>query len=469
VKKLLLALFTLCLTAFTSAAQGTYVNVIINGLDPACGVQYVEGTFFSGEDSISVTNVTFQMAGAIGVYGALLPTTTEAAMLSVCVQTSPNCGFVICVDQLVYANTSNTVLIDFTNGGGGGTTDADMDGYTADIDCNDNDPYSNPGMEEFCGDFADNNCDGAIDEGCGGGETDNDNDGFISAFDCNDNDASINPNAEEICDDSIDNNCNIFIDEGCNGSFSDADMDGYDYTVDCNDNDYLINPGMPEICADMIDNNCNSVVDEEGCTGGGTGGCNPEITLISDSALWSETPGVVWILFPFNPSNTMTYFWSFGDGNTSTEAFPTNIYELDGTYTVCLTVTDASGCTGMTCVTFTVTPEGDFLPGGMPMTGFTLNVVNAVPNNVTEVAAEAVVEAFPCPFNDELTLSVQSPVAGLAQLSCYDMTGALVSQEQINVSTQRNTYSFSTATWSHGAYTVVVITPSGSIRRVVMK
>jgi PKD repeat protein len=226
---------------------------------------------------------------------------------------------------------------------------------------------------------------------------------------------------------------------------------------------------MPEICADMIDNNCNSVVDEEGCTGGGTGGCNPEITLISDSALWSETPGVVWILFPFNPSNTMTYFWSFGDGNTSTEAFPTNIYELDGTYTVCLTVTDANGCTGMTCVTFTVTPEGDFLPGGMPMTGFTLNVVNAVPNNVTEVAAEAVLEAFPCPFNDELTLAVQSPVAGLAQLSCYDMTGALVSQEQINVSTQRNTYSFSTATWSHGAYTIVVTTPSGSIRRVVMK
>jgi len=470
VKKLLLALFTLCLTAFTSAAQGTYVNVIINGLDPACGVQSVEGTFFSGEDSSVVSNVTFQMAGAIGVYGAMLPINTEAAMISVCVQPSPNCGFVVCVDQLVYANTSNTVLIDFTNGGGGGTTDADMDGYTADIDCNDNDPYTNPGMEEFCGDFADNNCDGAIDEGCGGGETDNDNDGFISAFDCNDNDASINPNAEEICGDSIDNNCNILVDEGCGGgSPTDFDMDGYYSNSDCNDNDYLINPGMPEICADMIDNNCNSVVDEEGCTGGGTGGCNPDITLISDSALWSETPGVVWILFPFNPSNTMTYFWSFGDGNTSTEAFPTNIYELDGTYTVCLTVTDANGCTGMTCVTFTVTPEGDFLPGGMPMTGFTLNVVNAVPNNVTEVAAEAVVEAFPCPFNDELTLNIQSKLAGNALVSCYDMTGALIAQEQIVVSTQRNTYSFSTTTWSHGAYTIVVTTPSGSIRRVVMK
>ncbi len=103
------------------------------------------------------------------------------------------------------------------------------------------------------------------------------------------------------------------------------------------------------------------------------------------------------------------------------------------------------------------------------MTGFTLNVVNAVPNNVTEVAAEAVVEAFPCPFNDELTLNIQSALAGKAQVSCYDMTGALIAQEQIVVSTQRNTFSFSTTNWSTGAYTIVLSTPTGSVRRVVMK
>lgn len=462
-KKNLLALFAFCLTAFTASAQGAYVNVIINGLDPFCGVSSVNGSFFSGEDSTNVTNVTFQMAGAVNTYGALLPTNVEAVNLSVCVQTSPNCGFVICVDQIVYANTANTVLINL-----GPAADVDMDGYTFDMDCDDNNPYVNPAMEEICDDFTDNNCNGALDEGCGG-ETDNDNDGFNSAFDCNDNDATINPNAMEICGDSMDNNCNVLVDEGCGNGLFDLDMDGYDSAADCNDMDYMVNPGMPEICADMVDNNCNGVVDEEGCTGGGTGGCNPEITLISDSALWSETPGVVWILFPINPSNTMTYFWSFGDGNTSTEPFPTNIYELDGTYTVCLTVTDANGCTGMTCVTFTVTPEGDFLPGGMPMTGFTLNVVTAIPNNVKEVSANAVLEAYPCPFNDELTVEVQSSVAGLAQLSCYDITGALVAQEQINVTTQRNVYSLATTTWGHGAYTIVVSTHAGAVRRVVMK
>ena len=461
-KKNLLALFALCLTAMTAAAQGTYVNVIINGLDPACGVVSVDGTFLNGEDSTNVTNVTFQMAGALNVYSALLPTTSEAVSLTVCVLPSPNCGFVICIEQTVYANTANTVLINL-----GPASDADMDGYTFDMDCDDNNPTVNPGMEEICGDFMDNNCDGAIDEGCGGGETDNDNDGFISAFDCNDNDASINPNAEEICGDSTDNNCNILVDEGCNGELTDLDMDGYDSSVDCNDMDYMVNPGMPEICADNMDNNCNGVVDEEGCEGNPFG-CNPEILLLTDSSSFINEPGVVWILNNIPIVGVYSYLWDFGDGNTSDEPFPTNIYELAGTYTICLT-TSGNGCTGTTCITFTVTPEGDFLPGGMPMTGFTLNVVNAIPNNVKEVSVNAVLEAYPCPFNDELTVEVQSSVAGLAQLSCYDISGALVAQEQINVTTLRNVYSLATTTWGHGAYTIVATTPSGSIRRVVMK
>ena len=454
---------TLCLTAISAAAQGTYVSVIINGLDPACGVVSVDGTFFNGEDSTNVTSVTFQMAGALSVYGATVPTNAEVLTLTVCVQPSPNCGFINCVSQTIYANTMNTILINM-----GGLADADADGYFGDMDCDDNDPYVNPGMEEICNDFMDNNCNGQLDEGCGGGETDNDNDGFSMTSDCNDNDATINPNAMEICGDSIDNNCNILIDEGCGGGLIDFDMDGYYSNSDCNDMDYMINPGMPEICADMMDNNCNGVVDEEGCTGGGTEGCNPEIVLVSDSAMWSETPGVVWILFPFDPSNTASFVWDFGDGNTSTEPFPTNIYDVAGTYTVCLTVM-ANGCVGTTCLTFTVTPEGDFLPGGMPMTGFTLNVVNAIPNNVNEVSANAVLEAYPCPFNDALTLNIQSALAGYAQVACYDMTGALIAQEQIVVSNQLNTYSIPTSSWSNGAYTIVVSTPSGTIRRVVMK
>jgi PKD repeat protein len=39
-------------------------------------------------------------------------------------------------------------------------------------------------------------------------------------------------------------------------------------------------------------------------------------------------------------SDTTTWLWDFGDGNTSTEQNPTHTYAADGIYTVCLTVTD---------------------------------------------------------------------------------------------------------------------------------
>ena len=53
-------------------------------------------------------------------------------------------------------------------------------------------------------------------------------------------------------------------------------------------------------------------------------------------------------------STSATYSWDFGDGNTSTLTSPTHTYATGGTYTVCLTVTDACG-TDQYCVPVTVT------------------------------------------------------------------------------------------------------------------
>ncbi len=40
-----------------------------------------------------------------------------------------------------------------------------------------------------------------------------------------------------------------------------------------------------------------------------------------------------------------SYFWDFGDGNTSTASGPTNVYPNQGTYTVKLRITTSTGCT----------------------------------------------------------------------------------------------------------------------------
>jgi hypothetical protein len=103
--------------------------------------------------------------------------------------------------------------------------DADGDGYTSLVDCDDTNPSIHPGADEICN-FVDDNCDGSIDEGF-----DQDGDGWtVCAGDCNNVNPQIHPGAVEICN-GIDDNCNGLIDEG---GFPDTDGDGI---LDCVDPD----------------------------------------------------------------------------------------------------------------------------------------------------------------------------------------------------------------------------------------
>jgi PKD repeat protein len=50
----------------------------------------------------------------------------------------------------------------------------------------------------------------------------------------------------------------------------------------------------------------------------------------------------------------ISYYWNFGDGNSSTAANPLHGYQTAGTYTVCLIITSSDGCTDDYCHTITV-------------------------------------------------------------------------------------------------------------------
>ena len=94
---------------------------------------------------------------------------------------------------------------------GNTSTDADADGWTVDVDCDDTASWIHPGAYDTPNNGVDEDCDGAdAYDPCAYPYTcspDNDGDGFTADNDCDDSDASIHPGARDTPGDGIDQDC----------------------------------------------------------------------------------------------------------------------------------------------------------------------------------------------------------------------------------------------------------------------
>jgi hypothetical protein len=204
--------------------------------------------------------------------------------------------------------------------------DADDDGYGVDTDtllacekpsgyvdldgdCDDTDTSFHPeAEEEDCTDPNDYNCDGSV------GYADEDEDGYAACEDCNDDEPTTYPGADEYCD-GVNNDCDTETDEDdavdVSTWYADTDSDGYgdpavtdidcdqpsNYVADntdCDDSDITVNPGATESC-NGVDDDCDGTADNDADVLGDDTACSGSSCLDILSNRSSAADGDYWI------------------------------------------------------------------------------------------------------------------------------------------------------------------------------
>ncbi|MDB4655476.1 PKD domain-containing protein [Flavobacteriales bacterium] len=148
------------------------------------------------------------------------------------------------------------------------------------------------------------------------------------------------------------------------------------------------------------------------------------------------------VAFTDASTDAVTYVWDFGDGDVSPDASPTHVYAADGPYTVCLTVTDANGCTSEYCEAIQVTD---------------------IPTTIAE-AVERGMEVYPNPSNGQFVVKVNGVEADV-QIVVMDVAGRQVYNEGVTLNNSfRKELNLDVA---KGTYLLQIATVEGLVTRKI--
>ena len=135
------------------------------------------------------------------------------------------------------------------------------------------------------------------------------------------------------------------------------------------------------------------------------------------------------------------YLWTWGDGNQDTIANPSHTYADTGIYTICLTITDSTGCQSTYC-------DSSY---NVQRTSNMMAYINVIPNIMTGTKtndSKNEINVYPNPATNYLTIRQSSPSSN-QQLYITDILGNEVYHQPINNS---NNQSIDISQWSDGVY-----------------
>lgn len=137
-----------------------------------------------------------------------------------------------------------------------------------------------------------------------------------------------------------------------------------------------------------------------------------------DTTIGCDTLAVTFSDLTQPPNSVTDWLWEFGDGNTSTQENPTNIYQNAGVYDVTLTITDLGGCVS----TLTLQDTVVYIP--YPNPDFTVNSTVGCIGEIFEFTNQSTGNAvsYLWNFGDGATSTDENPTHAYAAEGDYSVT-----------------------------------------------
>jgi len=218
--------------------------------------------------------------------------------------------------------------------------------------------------------------------------------------------------------------------------------DGNTSTLVTNNHVYTTN-GAYVVCLTVSnslgcsDTHCDTVVVTSGSTGGG---CSASFVYFLDT---TAGPSDYIINSSISGSGGYTYTWDYGDGTTGTGLIPQPHVYPQGTFLLCLTITDGQGCSDTHCETLMFGTSGGSIKMG------TVNSVDDISFEVSKL--------YPNPAQDQVFVELNNIKGENLTISVTDMIGKTVVTKQVNAFDGNGLIDINVTNLNSGLYVVNIV------------
>lgn len=172
------------------------------------------------------------------------------------------------------------------------------------------------------------------------------------------------------------------------------------------------------VCLTMYDSicGCSDSICLQVYAGGNNIPCNAEFVLYPDSF----QQGLYWG-YNYSTGNNLVYYWTWGDGTSSTGQFPSHTYADSGYYTICLWITDTvTACADSFCSNYYIMKQAKMM--GMHEVIF-VNTTGVPPDNHDPETHWSI---FPNPASN--AIRIETNAEKIDEVRITDVSGKVMKQ-----------------------------------------